>query len=451
MTEQTDQGITRLTVSGYKSISREQSIEIRPLTVLAGANSAGKSSMVQPLMLLKQTIEATYDPGPLLLNGPNVQFTALRQLLTRGRSGGSKQLMIGVGFTSDADLTITLERASADKPVIVEMTLKGPQNTIRLTPNMGHEEILAASSPPLRQQIELSLTALRTMYDATGQTMPGEPMLKVVRRRCFLDISLFAQADTGTEQPLSVLPLGFMIEPAIRSTIHLPGIRELPGRAYPVSATGPQFPGTFQQYVASIIASWQENGRQDLIAQLSAYLADLGLTRGIVAEVRDSSQIDLKVDRMPVGQTTRPADMVNIADVGVSIAQTLPVLVALLVATPGQLVVIEQPELHLHLSAQVRLARALADAARRGVRVLVETHSSLLLLSIQTLVAQGKLDPELVKLHWFDRDASGFTKVSSSGLDDTGAFGDWPENFDTVELEAQRRYLDAAEARQAAG
>jgi len=276
-------------------------------------------------------------------------------------------------------------------------------------------------------------------------------MLKVVRRRCFLDISLFAQADTGTEQPLSVLPLGFMIEPAIRSTIHLPGIRELPGRAYPVSATGPQFPGTFQQYVASIIASWQENGRQDLIAQLSAYLADLGLTRGIVAEVRDSSQIDLKVDRMPVGQTTRPADMVNIADVGVSIAQTLPVLVALLVATPGQLVVIEQPELHLHLSAQVRLARALADAARRGVRVLVETHSSLLLLSIQTLVAQGELDPALVKLHWFDRDASGFTKVSSSGLDDTGAFGDWPENFDTVELEAQRRYLDAAEARQAAG
>ena len=42
----------------------EQTIEIRPLTLLAGANSSGKSSMMQPLLLLKQTLEAPYDPGP---------------------------------------------------------------------------------------------------------------------------------------------------------------------------------------------------------------------------------------------------------------------------------------------------------------------------------------------------------------------------------------------------
>ncbi|MGI9105730.1 MAG: AAA family ATPase, partial [Pyrinomonadaceae bacterium] len=58
-----EKGITKITVAGYKSISREQSIEIRPLTILAGANSSGKSSMMQPLLLLKQTLEASYDPG----------------------------------------------------------------------------------------------------------------------------------------------------------------------------------------------------------------------------------------------------------------------------------------------------------------------------------------------------------------------------------------------------
>src|SRR5713101_6998877 len=76
-----ESGITQLTVSGFKSINREQSIEIRPLTILAGANSSGKSSMMQPLLLLKQTLEATYDPGALLLNGPNVRFTSIEQLL----------------------------------------------------------------------------------------------------------------------------------------------------------------------------------------------------------------------------------------------------------------------------------------------------------------------------------------------------------------------------------
>ena len=91
---QTDQAeatkpVVRLTVAGFKSIREEQSIELRPLTVLAGANSAGKSSMMQPFLLLKQTLQASYDPGSLLLNGPNVRFTRAEQLLSRTDDGAS--------------------------------------------------------------------------------------------------------------------------------------------------------------------------------------------------------------------------------------------------------------------------------------------------------------------------------------------------------------------------
>src|SRR5437660_4362590 len=91
------EGITRITVGGFKSINQEQSIEIRPLTILAGANSSGKSSIMQPLLLLKQTLEAAYDPGPLLLHGPNIKFTSADQLLSRisrGRSLDSFQVGI---------------------------------------------------------------------------------------------------------------------------------------------------------------------------------------------------------------------------------------------------------------------------------------------------------------------------------------------------------------------
>src|SRR6478672_5554642 len=76
--------ITSITVSGFKSIATEQSIEVRPLTLLAGANSSGKSSLMQAVLLLKQTLEASYDPGPLLLNGPNVRFTSAEQMLFHG-------------------------------------------------------------------------------------------------------------------------------------------------------------------------------------------------------------------------------------------------------------------------------------------------------------------------------------------------------------------------------
>ncbi|MEA2046257.1 MAG: DUF3696 domain-containing protein, partial [Euryarchaeota archaeon] len=125
--------------------------------------------------------------------------------------------------------------------------------------------------------------------------------------------------------------------------------------------------------------------------------------------------------------------------------------VALLAAEAGQLVYIEQPEIHLHPRAQTAMAQVLADAANRGIRVVVETHSELLLLGVQTLVAEGKLSPEMVKLHWFELQDDGTTKINSADLDEAGAFGDWPEDFADTELEMQSRYLDAVESRLGTG
>ena len=69
------------------------------------------------------------------------------------------------------------------------------------------------------------------------------------------------------------------------------------------------------------------------------------------------------------------------------------------------------------------MAQILVDAANRGVRVVIETHSQLLLLGIQTLVAEDKISPGLVKLHWFTRRKDGSTEVSSADLNEAGAFG----------------------------
>ena len=141
-------------------------------------------------------------------------------------------------------------------------------------------------------------------------------------------------------------------------------------------------------------------------------------------------------------------DLVSIADVGFGVSQTLPVVVALRAARPGQLVYIEQPEIHLHPRAQVAMARLLVNAAKRGVRVVAETHSSLILLAVQTLVAEGVIEPDLVGLNWFLRnEKNGTTRIESAELDEAGRFGDWPEDFDEVALKTENRYLSAAEAR----
>ena len=95
------QSITKISVAGFKSIVKG-SIEIRPLTILAGANSSGKSSIMQPMLLMKQTLDATYDPGPLLLNGPHVLFTEYEQLLHR--AGKESQQILTAGFEFNQQL-----------------------------------------------------------------------------------------------------------------------------------------------------------------------------------------------------------------------------------------------------------------------------------------------------------------------------------------------------------
>src|SRR5262249_49592348 len=138
-----------------------------------------------------------------------------------------------------------------------------------------------------------------------------------------------------------------LLQTIIPRVIHLPGLRGNPERVYPVTAVGPTYPGTFEKYTASIVSRWMEEN-EDTIAELNADLRLLGLTGGVTASQINDVQIAVEVGRLPDVAPVRPEDRINIADVGVGVSQTLPVLVALRAATANQLVYIEQPETHLH-------------------------------------------------------------------------------------------------------
>ena len=164
-------------------------------------------------------------------------------------------------------------------------------------------------------------------------------------------------------------------EPYIRGLIHIPGLRGNPERIYKTTAIGPEFPGTFENYAASVVYHWQKSGDERL-ETLKDTLSTLGLSWKIEAKQVEDTQVELRVGRLAHSVQGGARDLVNIADVGFGVSQVLPVLVALLTAEPGQMVYLEQPEIHLHPRAQTALATALADAANRGVRVVAETHIS---------------------------------------------------------------------------
>ena len=451
---QKEKGITQITVSGYKSINQEQSIEVRPLTILAGANSSGKSSIMQPLLLFKQTLEASYDPGALLLNGPNIRFTSADQLFSRigSKKKRTDTFHVGIRTTSNETITTSFHRQPKKAIEIHQMAITDKKGTTTFHSATTHDEIVSF----LKETADEIVSFLKETAKVTSESLKAiskrgiDKKLEwvVVRNRCFLSLALKLKGEKEIQISVPIFSLAATIEPYIRELIHLPGLRGNPERTYPVAAVGSMFPGTFQEYTASVIAQWQADKQEDKLDRLNTDLERLGLTWKVQAMPINETQVEIRVGRLPHAARGGASDLVNIADVGFGVSQTLPLLVAIHAANPGQLLYLEQPEIHLHPGAQFAMAQVLADAARRGVRMVVETHSTLLLLGVQTMVAEGTISPKLLKLHWFKRKEDGATEVRSADLDEAGAFGDWPEDFDKVALDAQSRYFDAAESRQ---
>lgn len=425
-------GIAQLWVEGFKSISPRTTIAIRPLTILAGANSSGKSSMFQPLMLLKQTLEAPFDPGPLLLNGPNVRFTSSQQLLTRAPGVESRpSFTLGLALEDGSQVELELQRIAGKKGFrIARNTYTTKDESYVLTPRMNYGELEAAAGQHYRE---------------IKDKLKGEDYrlrLSMKRDRAFLTVSIrFRQQ--GFTFPLIDASDWFS---ELRRIIHVPGLRGNPERTYVRSAVGRSFPGTFDQYVASIIAGWQTPRNRKHLDKLGEWLQCMGLTVRVLAQPINDTQVELRVARTSSHSTRTSRDTVNIADVGFGVSQVLPVLVALQVAEPGQMVYIEQPEIHLHPRAQVELAKILVSSARSGIKTVVETHSSVMLRAIQVAIASKAIDKGDVALHWFHRDMdSGLTHVDTAKFDALGTYGETPVDFEVIALHLESSYLDSVE------
>jgi hypothetical protein len=427
--------LSSIGIEGFKSIRDRHDVELRQLTILAGANSTGKSSLMQPLLLLKQTVDSSIDPGPLKLDGPNVRFARFEEMLWLGTGTKPKsQFAIRLALTDDEWIEESFRRNSQDSMEIAECLVGIYTKSVTLREGMSRDEI---------SQVMMQLLGNSSLKDI--------PFV-IKRDKCWLNLAVSlpgfpseSLSIFGGQLKSELLFSRLRINQVLTRLLHLPGLRGAPSRIYPANAVGPTFPGTFPDYAASMVMHWTEHDKSRLL-KLGKAMKTLGLTWKVAARKIDDTKIELLVGRTLAPKRGGAHDMVSIADVGIGVSQSLPVVVALIAAEPGQLVYAEQPEIHLHPDAQVAMATLLADSAKRGAQVIVETHSNLLVLGIQTLVAEGKLDPALVKLHWFERDESGATTITPADLDENGAFGEWPEDFDKISLQAQRAYLDAARA-----
>jgi predicted ATPase len=164
--------------------------------------------------------------------------------------------------------------------------------------------------------------------------------------------------------------------------------------------------------------------------QVEAWLGEL--SPGVRIRLTEHLGLDLAQLEYTFSGGGQESSRYRATNVGFGLTYTLPVIIALLAAPPGALVLIENPEAHLHPRGQNRIGRMLALAAAGGVQILVETHSDHVVNGIRLAAHAGELPPAAACFHYFHRadpDPTLPVQVLSPQLDARGRLDAWPDGF----------------------
>jgi len=278
-------GIRQIKVDKYKSIN-DVTIDFKAITVLAGTNSSGKSSVMQPLLLMKQTLDINSDSA-LLLQGENVKLTSFEQIRTRipDLQNDSFGLRIQIdNFSAQSTFT-----GNKDE-VFLNSTCYYFMNPATGEKVEGTEIDLSNQTPPNK----LCDWMLR-VYNGLGHIEKDVCPFLPYADACFHSI-YFKQPEGDSPTISNILrPSEFFVTPDIRGIIHLPGLRDNPRRRDDKVSLEqhPIYRGIFPKYTASVIASWERQGNGKY-AELVKCLNDMKLAANIKTESRDTESRDSK-------------------------------------------------------------------------------------------------------------------------------------------------------------
>jgi predicted ATPase len=230
----------------------------------------------------------------------------------------------------------------------------------------------------------------------------------------------------------SFLRFNFHFEAFIERITYLGPLREHPKRTYLWSGSAPRLIGkSGEQAIDALIAAERRGRPSDhpsLVSDVSNWLERLGLASNLTVDTINKE----KGFYEPRVRITEHSEPVNIADAGFGVSQVLPVIVQLFLVPEYSIVLLEQPEIHLHPSAQSELADLFLEVTeKRHLQLIIETHSEYLLTRLQRRIAEATAEfasPENIQLYFIELtdDGSQATEVRANEF---GEIENWPEGF----------------------
>ena len=403
--------ITGLRAHNFKSWQATGEIRFAPLTGFFGANNSGKTSILQLLLLLKQTVDQPpewneplyFGDAGSLVNLGSFDAVIYRHNLTSNLSISVSWILpegrrIG-GYSANSlsfstSITKNLERAVLRR--------------FGYTFHRGYNLEIGWTS-----QTEISIFEGRIIqpdYEVKHDGTSVNPF------RCYGIVN-------PTEPPELLLDFQAAFENLFSRIHHLGPRREDPRHRYNWSSYHPKDVGRYgQNMIASILSS-----RVRLLSieeQILKWLQRLELIDSYdLHPTSESERYEFLI------QQYKDGPQVRFTDIGFGVSQVLPLIAQCYCVPEGSILILENPEAHLHPKAQSELADVFIDVVKnRNIQIILESHSEHLLLRLMRRIAEEEISADQTAFHFCEIN-DGISKAERLEVDEYGNISNWPPNF----------------------
>jgi predicted ATPase len=399
--------ITNITLENFRAFQRKISVRVRPITILVGRNSAGKSSVLKFLLMLRQTLDSQSDVF-FATEGRHVQLGTwrdIRNTRTRERASLDQYFRYAIQIQSSELPSVevrALWRVASASNLVTELRDKYQLNVI-------------LPKEPVRQD------SFEGQFNVSGKVFYGK-RFRYGRHDvdCFLGKErIFKQSSTNLERVgflrfgrrddslnglLSSAAAERFLEPLRHEFIsqrHLSPIREESQQAIQTGSPPPGDVGHRGEYALPHLARMfmrpELQDQAEFVSRFGSAVAD-------VDDIQFSAQV-AQVLTQARARNRQTQAVCSLADFGFGVSQCLPIFVQGAMQEPGQLLLVEQPEAQLHPTAQLELGSFFAELwTDRRVPTIIETHSANIILRLRKLISQGKLSALDVSIAYFHVD-----------------------------------------------
>lgn len=372
--------LTQIKLQNFKCFN-DLSVPLSPLTILTGFNAAGKSTTLQSLLLLSQSLRSGNRSAELPLSGPLASLGSPGEVINSGSGGvifGVEDEQTKIHWVMQAE-----DRSKGNAMQIKQIGIKGKEGK----KEYGDLKMLEMLLPP----------------DVKGTPVQ---LVEKLREIIFLSAGRIGTADVFPS-PEETLP------------VHAD-----------VGVQGEFAPWWFQRCLDDIVDESRchpSDRALTLRRQFNAWASQLFPgAQANATPVERTNLVRLELRIGDLGDWCRPSN------IGYGLTYAFPVIVAGLLAKPGQILIIDSPEAHLHPMGQSKMGLFLAQIAAAGVQVIIETHSDHIINGLRVAVKDGKMRSQNTKILYFDRiidEAKQVSNVTEIRIDKNGELGCYPKGF----------------------